>query len=343
MKNKMDIKSFSYDELVKYIENLGEKKFRAKQIYEFIHKKRVATFDEMKNLPNSLIEKLKEDAILINLEIVTKKSSKLDNTSKYLFKLNDGNLIESVYMEYKHGVTACISSQVGCNMACTFCASTIDGLVRNLTAAEMLDQVIKIQEDSNKRVSNIVVMGSGEPLQNLDNLVRFLELVNDKNGLNISLRNITVSTCGLINKIKELEKYNLPITLAISLHAPNDEIRKKIMPVANYIKIKDLIKVCNEYEKTTKRRLTFEYALIKGVNSSLENALELSHLIKGLNAHVNIINVNPIKEKEYKKVQDIELKNFASVLEKNKINVTIRRELGQDIDASCGQLRRRYL
>ncbi len=339
----VDIKSMNLDELTVFIKELGLPPFRAKQIYEWIHVKLLSSFSEMTNLSKDLRQKLEDTAKLTVLKPLRQQISKVDKTKKYLFELEDGNSIESVRMEYKHGCSVCISSQVGCAMGCSFCASTIDGLVRNLTPAEMLDQVYRIQDLNGKRVDNIVVMGAGEPLQNFDNLVKFLGLINDEKGLNISMRNITVSTCGLVPAMKKLARLHLPITLAVSLHAPNDIIRKSMMPVADSFSMEDLIDACKYYINETGRRITFEYALIRGVNDSSENALELARLLRGINCHVNIINVNPIKERDYEKTAQECLSSFTNLLEKNRINVTIRRELGQDIDGSCGQLRRRYL
>lgn len=343
LKCPADIKSMNMDELTGLMKEWGLPAFRARQIYEWVHVKLVSNFDDMTDLPIGLREKLKDLAKLTVLKPLREQVSSIDGTKKYLFELEDGNSIESVRMEYKHGCSVCISSQVGCAMGCSFCASTIDGLVRDLTPAEMLDQIYRIQSLNKKRVDNIVVMGAGEPLQNFDNLVRFLELINDAKGLNISMRNITVSTCGLVPMMKKLADLHLPITLAVSLHAPNDSIRKSMMPVAASYTIEELIDECRSYVDMTGRRITFEYALIKGVNDSAENALELADLLKGINCHVNIINVNPIKERNYAKTAQECLSGFTNLLEKNRINVTIRRELGQDIDGACGQLRRRYL
>ena len=343
LKCPADIKSMNMDELTGLMKEWGLPAFRARQIYEWVHVKLVSNFDDMTDFPIGLREKLKDLAKLTVLKPLREQVSSIDGTKKYLFELEDGNSIESVRMEYKHGCSVCISSQVGCAMGCSFCASTIDGLVRDLTPAEMLDQVYRIQSLNKKRVDNIVVMGAGEPLQNFDNLVRFLELINDAKGLNISMRNITVSTCGLVPMMKKLADMHLPITLAVSLHAPNDSIRKSMMPVAASYTIEELIDECKSYVDMTGRRITFEYALIKGVNDSAENALELADLLKGINCHVNIINVNPIKERNYAKTAQECLSGFTNLLEKNRINVTIRRELGQDIDGACGQLRRRYL
>ncbi|ROR30726.1 23S rRNA (adenine2503-C2)-methyltransferase [Mobilisporobacter senegalensis] len=340
---KIDIKSLNFDELKEEIISLGDKAFRAKQIYDWIHVKLVDDFDEMTNLSKDLREKLNEKYELTSLKIVDERISSDDGTRKYLFMLKDNRVIESVLMKYKHGNSVCISSQVGCRMGCKFCASTIGGLERNLTSSEMLDQIYKIQKISKERVSNVVVMGTGEPLDNYDNLIQFIQILTDEYGLNISQRNITVSTCGLVPKIKELAKADLAITLAISLHAPNDSVRRELMPVANQYDIKTLMEACHYYYEETGRRLTFEYSLVEGINDSEENGMELARLVKGLNCHINLIPVNPIKERNYKHSDAKFIQNFKNILEKYRINVTIRREMGADIDAACGQLRKSYM
>lgn len=340
---KQDIKSMNLAQLKVAMEGLGEKAFRSKQIYEWIHTKLVNDFDEMTNLSVPLREKLKENFKLTSLRVVDKRESAKDGTCKFLFELEDNRVIESVLMKYKHGNSVCISSQVGCRMGCRFCASTLGGLERNLTPAEMLDQIYKIQKVSGERVSNVVVMGTGEPLDNYDNLLQFIRLLTDENGLNISQRNITVSTCGLVDRIKDLAKEKLQITLAISLHAPNDKVRQEIMPVAKRYTIAQIIDAIKFYYDMTGRRITFEYSLVEGVNDSEENAKELIHVVRGLNCHVNLIPVNPIKERNFKQTQMRFVQNFKNILEKNRINVTIRREMGSDIDAACGQLRKSYM
>ncbi|MDF2609719.1 MAG: rRNA ((2503)-C(2))-methyltransferase RlmN [Lachnospiraceae bacterium] len=341
--NKIDIKSLQVEEVKNLMVELGDKAFRGKQIYDWIHVKLADNFDEMSNLSKSLREQLKERCELINLTVVDKLESAAGETAKYLFRLADDRVIESVLMKYHHGNSVCISSQVGCRMGCKFCASTIGGLERNLTASEMLDQIYKIQKLSGERVSNIVVMGTGEPLDNMENLLAFIKIISDENGLNISQRNITVSTCGLVEKIKELAHENLQITLAISLHAPNDTVRKELMPIANKYTIDEVLKACEYYFDRTGRRITFEYSLVEGVNDSKEYAVELSSRIKGLNCHVNLIPVNPIKERNYRQSESKYIQNFKNILEKNRINVTIRREMGTDINAACGQLRKSYM
>lgn len=340
---KTDIKSLNFEELQESIQALGEKSFRAKQIYEWIHKKLVNDFDEMTNLSKDLRDKLKENYDLITVSKVDQRTSKDDGTSKYLFRLYDDRVIESVLMKYKHGNSVCISSQVGCRMGCRFCASTLGGLERNLTPSEMLDQIYQIQKLSGERVSNIVVMGTGEPMDNFDNLLKFIRIISDDNGLNISQRNITVSTCGIVEKIRQLADEELQITLAISLHAPNDAVRRELMPVANKYDIKTIIDACKYYYTKTGRRLTFEYSLVEGVNDSEDNAKQLAGVVRGLNCHINLIPVNPIKERNYRHSEGKYIQNFKNILEKYRINVTIRREMGADIDAACGQLRKSYM
>ncbi|MBQ4282654.1 MAG: 23S rRNA (adenine(2503)-C(2))-methyltransferase RlmN [Lachnospira sp.] len=339
----VDIKSLSMGELENLIVELGDKKFRAGQIYQWLHQKLVTDFDEMTNISKELREKLKSKCRLVALRAEKVQVSKIDGTSKFLFELHDGNLIESVLMKYHHGNSVCISSQVGCRMGCRFCASTLDGMVRNLTPSEMLDQIYRIQVLSGERVDNVVVMGSGEPFDNFDNLLRFIHLLNNEKGLNISARNLTVSTCGLVPKIYELAEHKLQITLALSLHAPNDELRKTMMPIANKYSIKEIMSACRDYIDTTGRRISFEYSLVKGVNDTSECAKQLIDLVKGMNCHINLIPVNPIKERDYEQSETKSINDFKNKLEKNGINVTIRREMGRDIDGACGQLRKSYL
>ncbi len=343
MNEKQDIRSLPLDILTAEIKEMGMPGFRAKQIYSWIHEKLVFDFDEMTNISKADREKLKDIYRLPPMTIMETQISAIDGTRKYLFLLDDGNMIESVWMEYHHGNSVCISSQVGCRMGCKFCASTIDGLNRNLTAGEMLAQIYAITRDTDKRVSNVVVMGSGEPLDNYDELIRFIHMLSDENGLNISQRNITVSTCGIVPGILKLAEEDLAITLAISLHAPNDELRKTMMPIANMYSIEQILDACRIYYDKTGRRLTFEYSLVKGVNDRREHAEELSRLLHGLNCHVNLIPVNPIKERNFKQSERANVQDFKKLLEKNGINATIRREMGRDIDGACGQLRRRHL
>lgn len=339
---KIDIKSLTMSELKEQLVALGEKPFRAKQIYEWLHVKLVRSFDEMTNISKETRQKLEENFDLINLRVVDSLHSDDGSTSKFLFELHDNRVIESVLMKYHHGNSVCISSQVGCRMGCRFCASTLGGLERNLAPSEMLDQIYQIQRMSGERVSNIVIMGTGEPMDNFDNVIRFLDLISNESGLHISQRNITVSTCGIVERIRELADKKYQITLAISLHAPTDERRKEIMPVANKYTIEQIMDACHYYYDQTGRRITFEYSLIEGVNDQPEQAQILSKLVKGLNCHINLIPVNPIKERNFKQTQVRYVQNFKNLLEKNRINVTIRREMGADINAACGQLRKSY-
>ena len=338
-----DIKSFTLEELKEEMALLGEKPFRAAQLYQWMHVKLARGFEEMTNLPRSLREKCAEKYEYTSVKVVRMQESAIDGTRKYLFELKDGSLVESVLMKYKHGNSVCISSQVGCRMGCAFCASTIDGLERSLKPSEMLDQVYAITLLSKERVSNVVVMGTGEPMDNYDNLLRFLKLLTDENGLHISQRNITVSTCGLVPEMRRLADEQLQITLALSLHATTDEKRRKLMPVANKYSIAELMEACAYYFEKTGRRITFEYSLVGGVNDTQEDARELTALIKDLNCHVNLIPVNPIKERDFVQSGTPEIAAFKNKLEKNGINVTIRREMGRDIDGACGQLRRRQM
>ena len=339
----MDIKSMTLPELQEEMAAIGEKSFRAKQLYEWIHVRQARSFDEMTNLSVALRERCRERYDLTTLQVVRMQESKLDGTRKYLFELKDGNLVESVFMRYKHGNSVCISSQVGCKMGCRFCASTLDGWERNLTPAEMLDQIYAITQDTKERVSNVVVMGTGEPLDNYDNLLRFISLLTDENGLHISQRNVTVSTCGLVPRIYELAEENLQITLALSLHATTDEKRRKLMPIANKYSIDELMEACAYYHQKTGRRVTFEYSMVKGVNDSAEDAQQLTALAKRVGSHINLIPVNPIKERDFVAPDTHYVQVFKNKLEKNRINVTIRREMGRDIDGACGQLRKRHL
>lgn len=342
LQEKIDIKSYDLNELIGYIEALGEKKFRGKQIYKWLHESLVTSFDSMINLPAGLRNRLEEECYIAALVPVKVLVSELDGTRKYLYKLADGNVIESVLMRYSHGNSVCISTQAGCRMGCRFCASTIEGLARNLTASEMLDEIYRIQEDIGERISNIVLMGSGEPLDNYENVIKFLQLISDENGLNISQRNITLSTCGIVPKISELGDLNLQITLAISLHASDDETRRKLMPIGNKYSINEILKECRIYFKKTGRRLTFEYSLVAGVNDREEEAVSLGKLLRGMNCHVNLIPVNPIEEREFKQSAGRDVDRFKKALEKYGINATVRREMGRDIQGACGQLRRSY-
>lgn len=339
MKNLLD---YSLDELSLWMKENNEKPFRAKQVYSWLYNE-VWNFNEMKNLPISLKNKLSENFRIEIPKIVQSFESKLDKTTKILFAFNDGNIIESVIMKYKHGNSICISTQIGCRMGCTFCASTIDGRVRNLTAGEILSQILVAQSIIGERISNIVLMGSGEPLDNYDNVIKFLELVTADYGLNIGQRHITLSTCGLVPKIKKLADEGYNITLAISLHATSDEKRRTIMPIAKVYSIKEILDACDYYIEKTKRRVTFEYSLVSGVNDSINDAKDLYKLIKGRQCHVNLIPVNEIKENTLKRPSVKTIQNFEKVLIDKGIEVTVRKEMGGDINAACGQLRRDFL
>lgn len=340
---KADIKSMDLEELKKEMEEAGEKSFRAKQIYEWMHGKLARDFDEMTNLSKNLRERCREAYLFTVLKAVKVQESSLDGTKKFLFELPDGNTVESVWMKYKHGNSVCISSQVGCRMGCRFCASAIDGLVRPLAPSEMLEQVYAITLLTGERVSNVVVMGMGEPLDNYDNLIKFIRLLTDENGLHISQRNVTVSTCGLVPQMRKLADEGLQITLALSLHAANDEKRRKLMPVARKYTLAELMDACAYYFDKTGRRITFEYSLISGENDGEKDARELAGLIRRLNCYVNLIPVNPVKERDFVSSSSEKVLAFKNKLEKYGINVTIRREMGRDIDGACGQLRRRQL
>ncbi|MCB2292036.1 23S rRNA (adenine(2503)-C(2))-methyltransferase RlmN [Clostridium algoriphilum] len=329
-------------ELKQWMKDNGESEFRAKQVSDWIYKN-VWEFENMNNIPRSIKEKLQSNFYIGIPKLIEEYSSKLNDTRKYLFELDDGNLIECVIMKYKHGNSICISTQVGCRMGCKFCASTIGGMIRNLTTGEMLSQIIKSQQLIGERISNVVLMGSGEPFDNFYNVIKFLELVNSQNGLNIGQRHITISTCGIVPKIKEFADINLQTTLAISLHAATDEIRMQSMPIANKYSIAEIMDASRYYINKTNRRITFEYALVKGLNDSLQDAEKLSVLLKDMLCHVNLIPVNEIKENELKRSSNEDVAEFKRVLETNNIQTTIRREMGLDINAACGQLRRSYI
>ena len=337
-----DIKSMTLEEVSGMLEELGEKPYRARQLYQWMHQKLARGFGEMKNLPLDLREKLGNRFSYTDLKLVRMQESAFDGTRKYLFELSDGNLVESVWMKYRHGNSVCVSSQVGCRMGCAFCASTIDGLERSLLPSEMLDQIYAITRDTGERVSNVVVMGIGEPLDNYENLLLFIRLLTDENGLHISQRNVTVSTCGLVPEMKRLADEKLQITLALSLHAAFDEKRKKLMPVANRYAIEELMEACAYYFEKTGRRLTFEYSLVKGVNDNPKEARALAALLKGMHGHVNLIPVNPVKERACARPDKKAIQEFRVILEKAGIAVTIRREMGRDIHGACGQLRRSF-
>lgn len=338
----LDLRSMEYQELEEMLISMGEPKFRAKQIFSWVMQG-AESFDEMTNISKKTKERLLESCFISKLKIREKYTSKLDGTVKYLFTLEDGNCIETVVMKYKHGYSVCISSQVGCRMGCGFCASTIGGLYRSLTAGEILNQVIYAQKDMGVRINNIVMMGIGEPLDNYENVIKFLHNVNHPDGLKIGYRHISLSTCGLVDKIYDLAKENLPITLSVSLHAPNNEIRNTIMPVNKKYPVEELIKACKAYINTTTRRISFEYSLISGVNDSEENAVELAALLKGMLCHINLIPVNHVEEREFHKGNAKSIKRFQDKLTSLGMNATVRRELGSDISASCGQLRKKLL
>ena len=341
MTERIDIKSATMEEIKELLAGWGEKPFRAGQIFSWLHEKRVSSFAEMTNLSKALREKMEEECTLTQMKEIDRLES-VDGTKKFLFELFDGQAIESVLMKYHHGNSVCISSQAGCRMGCKFCASTLGGLIRNLTAGEMLQQIYEIEQITGENVSNVVVMGTGEPMDNYDNFIRFVRILSAKEGKNISVRNITVSTCGIVENMKRLAEENLPLTLALSLHAPNDEIRKQLMPVAYKYKLEEVLAACDYYYEKTGRRITYEYSLVEGVNDSAACAAELANKLKGKNCHVNLIPVNSIKERDFKKSGNAAIQNFKNTLEKKSIACTIRREMGSDINAACGQLRRSH-
>ena len=338
----MNLKSLTLPELTALLKEQGEPGFRAKQVYTWLHKG-VRSYAEMTNLPQSLRDRLEEQYPICPPQVARKQVSKLDGTTKYLWELSDGNCVESVLMRYHHGNTVCISTEVGCLMGCAFCASTHGGLVRRLEPFEMLDQVLFTQIDSGLPVSNIVLMGIGEPLDNFDNVMRFLELVNSPEGMNISMRHISLSTCGLVPKIDLLAQKKLQLTLSVSLHAPNDDIRNTIMPVNKAYPIDELIAACRRYYEATSRRISFEYAMIHGVNDTEAAAKELLQRMKGLPAHFNLIPLNHVEESPLKPSTRQTVARFQKLLEEGGITATVRRTLGSDIDASCGQLRRKHM
>lgn len=337
---KKDIKSLSKSELNNDILSLGLPRFRTKQIFEWLHKSGIGSFNEMTNISKELRGKLNDIYYISDLEIEQKYVSQIDGTVKYLFRLSDGEFVESVIMKYKYGYTICVSSQVGCKMGCTFCASTLAGFKRNLNSGEIESQLHAAQRNLNIRISHIVMMGIGEPLDNFENVLKFIENVNDADGLNISMRNITISTCGIVPKIYELMEKNLQLTLTLSLHAPNDRIRSKTMPVNSKWGVDEVIRACRAYADKTGRRISFEYTLISGVNDTAECAFELSGKLKGILCHVNLIPVNNVEERGNVRSSDEKIYKFSEILKRNGINATIRRTLGADINASCGQLRR---
>lgn len=339
----IDIKSLSKDELVSFVTEAGYPKFRAGQIYSWLHQKLVNSFDEMTNLPKKMIEELSSICYISVANIEKKLVSSYDNTIKYLFSFSDDECVEAVVMDYHHGHSMCISTQVGCKMGCTFCATGKSGFTRNLTPSEILSQIYTAQKDLNIRISNIVLMGMGEPLDNFNNVIKFLSLVTSEDGLNIGARHITLSTCGIVPKIYELAELRLPINLALSLHAPTDEMRTKTMPVNKKYPISDVLDACNYYAETTGRRITYEYAMINGVNDSDDCAEKLGQILKGTLCHVNLIPVNPVEGTKYNPSKDKRLASFVKVLSKYNVIATVRRTLGADINASCGQLRGKNL
>ena len=336
----VDIKSMSLPELTEQLRSMGEPSYRAVQIFQWMHKG-VRTFDEMRNLPRALREKLAQTCFFAPPEIVLKQVSALDGTMKYLWRFADGNCVESVFMRYRHGSTVCISTQAGCRMGCAFCASTLAGKVRNLTPAEMLDQIIFTALDAGESVSNVVLMGIGEPLDNFDAVVKFLELVNAPEGLHLGMRHISLSTCGLVPQIRELAALNLQLTLSVSLHAPDNFTRSRLMPVNRKYPVEELFAACHDWFHQTGRRVSFEYALIDGVNDSDRQAEMTAAQIRGMSAHVNLIALNDVEERALRPSRRLEA--FRKKLESLGVNVTLRRRLGRDIDASCGQLRRKIL
>ena len=337
----MNLKSLTLPELAEVFKELGQPQFRAKQVYTWLHKG-VRSYEQMTNLPKNLREQLAQTYPICPPEVVRRQESQRDGTIKYLWRLSDGNCVETVLMRYHYGNTVCISTEVGCRMGCAFCASTLGGLVRRLEPFEMLDQVLFTQVDSGLPVSHIVLMGIGEPLDNFDNVLRFLELVNSPEGMNISMRHISLSTCGLVPKIDALAEKKLQLTLSVSLHAPNNEIRNRIMPVNKAYPIEELVDACRRYYQATNRRISFEYAMIRGVNDSQENARELLERMKGLPAHFNLIPLNHVEESPLQPSTRASVAAFQKTLEDGGIPATVRRTLGGDIDASCGQLRRKY-
>ena len=339
---KQDIKSMTLPQLTEYITGLGEKTYRARQLYEWMHVRLAASFEEMTNLPSVLRRRLEQEADLAVAVPVKVLTSKVDGTQKYLFRFSDGNVIESVLMHYHHGCSVCISSQAGCAMGCRFCASTIGGKVRSLHASEMLEQIYRIQRLCGERISNVVVMGSGEPLDNFDSLVRFLELLTDENGLHISARSVTVSTCGIVPGIRKLADLHLQITLALSLHCADQKKREQLMPVAKRYALPEVLEACRDYYDITGRRVTFEYSLVQGFNDSPEDAARLAKIAGELHAHVNLIPVNPIRERSFERPDHQAVQRFRGQLERKGVNATVRREMGIDISGACGQLRRSY-
>jgi len=340
--NLINILDYNLLELKNWMKDNNENEFRAKQVFDWINNG-IFEFCQMKNIPKKVIEKLNNFFYVEIPEIVEKYESSDNSTCKFLLKFKDGNVIETVVMNYKHGNSVCVSTQFGCRMGCTFCASTVNGMVRNMTPGEILAQILVTQKNIGERISNVVLMGSGEPLDNFENVTVFLDLVNSEYGLNIGQRHITLSTCGLVPKIIELADLNYQITLAVSLHAPNDIIRREMMPIAKKYSICDILDACRYYINKTNRRITFEYALVESKNDSREHAIELSNLLKGMLCHVNLIPVNSVTENKYNKPSQENINLFSNILTSNGIETTVRKEMGSDINAACGQLRRSYI
>lgn len=340
MENILDL---TLEELEEWLISKEEKAFRAKQIFNWIYDKLIFDFNNMKNIPEKTKNVLSDNFYIGVPKVVEKLISQDKSTYKFLFEYKDGNIIESVVMKYKHGNSICVSTQVGCRMGCKFCASTLDGVIRNLTSGEILSQIMAAQKEIGERISNVVLMGSGEPLDNFGNVTKFLDLVTSESTLNIGQRHVTLSTCGIVPKMKELADKNYNITLAISLHSPEDLLRKEMMPIANKYSIKELMEACDYYINKTNRRITFEYALVKGKNDSIKEAKKLSSLLRRKLCHVNLIPVNEIKENSYEKSTSKNIESFGNILKENGIETTIRREMGADINAACGQLRRSYV
>lgn len=335
---KVDIKSMTPEELKTFFEGMGEPAFRARQVFAWLHKG-VTKFDEMTDLPIALRNKLENNAVIIYPKIKKRLVSDIDNTVKYLYGFDDGENVESVLMSYHYGNSICISTQAGCRMNCAFCASSLKGLSRNLAPSEMLSQILTTQKDSGRHISNVVLMGIGEPLDNYDNVLKFLRILSAPGGINIGQRHISLSTCGVVDRIYDLMKEKLQITLSVSLHAPNDEVRSRIMPINRRWNIDELLKACRDYIDATHRRISFEYALIDGVNDTPECARELAAKLRGMICHVNLIPANEVKERGLKKSGEAKVKRFYDILSGYGLNVTVRRTLGSDINASCGQLR----
>ncbi len=338
-----DLKSFTLEELKEELKEGGFPAYRAGQLYRWLHVQLAEDPEEMTNLPAKLKQFLSENYTMTRLQVADRQISRLDGTQKFLFQLPDGETIESVFMKYKFGNSVCVSSQVGCRMGCRFCASTLDGLRRNLLPGEILEEIYTIHRLTGEKISHVVVMGTGEPLDNYENLLKFLRMLTDENGQNLSMRNVTVSTCGMVPRIYDLAGEKLSITLALSLHATTDERRREIMPIANTYTISECMAACRYYFEETGRRVTFEYSLIKGVNDSLRDAKELAALAGSISAHINLIPVNPVRERDYEQPDLSAVQAFRAKLEKHGINVSIRRVLGRDIDGACGQLRHRHI